>query len=68
MRTGALYFPAVYPDAMQPGEYHRQGDELRIACVACGYEQAVTHLDRIHPCESQDCPAMFWIELLRAAS
>ena len=64
MKTGALFFPAVYPDAMQPGEYVSTGYATSIACPACGVVQPLLRIDLIHPCASESCPASYWVELV----
>ncbi len=66
-RTGALYFPAQFPDAMQPGEYVSTGYATSIACVACGVVQPLLRVDLIHVCTNPSCPAAYWVELMRSA-
>ena len=64
MKTGALFFPATYPDAIGAGEYVLERDVVRIGCVSCGVIQRVGDVELVHVCENPACPWSGWIELL----
>lgn len=63
MKLAALYFPAVFLDAPQPGEYVRDRGAVTIACVRCGVVQPVGNLDLIHACANAACAMVAWVEL-----
>ena len=65
MKTGALFFPATYPDAIAAGEYVIT-DGVRIGCVSCGVVQRVSDVELVHVCTNPACPWAGWIELLPA--
>lgn len=61
----AIYFPAVFLDAPQPGEYVKRRGQTSISCNACGFVQPVGDLVLIHPCASEACAEVAWVELVR---
>lgn len=64
MKLVAVYFPAVFLDAPQPGEYVRDGSAITIGCVECGVVQPISQLELIHACTSPACDAQTtWIKL-----
>lgn len=67
MKLVAIYFPAVFLDAPQPGEYVRDSSGMvRIVCVECGVVQRPKRLDLIHACANPACDApAVWIELAK---
>lgn len=69
MKSVAIYFPAIFPDAPQPGEYVRGPDGApRIACLACGVCQKVEKLELRWCCVNVCCEATAWVELASAAT
>lgn len=64
VKSVAIYFPAVFTDAPQPGEYVRGPDGApRIACLACGVVQRVDALELRWCCVRPGCESTSWIEL-----
>lgn len=68
MKTVAIYFPAIYLDAPQRGEYVRRGDGVRIACLECGVVQVVEPLELRWCCTNPSCTATAWVELASPAN
>lgn len=65
MKRVALYLPAVFLDALQPGEYMRDGGAVTISCVSCGVVQPLLRVDLVHACASPGCAEVAWVELAR---
>jgi hypothetical protein len=69
MKSVAIFFPAVFLDKPQPGEYVRGEDGApRIACVACGVVQRVDDLRLRWCCLNPSCDATGWVELASAVA
>lgn len=68
MKAVAIYFPAVFVDHPQPGEYVKGKDgAARIACITCGVCQRVERLELRWCCVNVCCEATGWVELASAA-
>ena len=68
MKSVTIYFPAVFIDHPQAGEYVSTGYATAIACHACGVVQPLLRVDLIHPCANPACDVSCWIELATAAT
>jgi hypothetical protein len=63
-----VFFPAVFPDALQPGEFTSTGYATAIACPACGVCQSVLRFDLRWVCENPGCTETGWIERASAVA